>query len=72
MGGVYEGADGYYIVKRLPLTAAYYDNNREAIQQEARDAKFNELLDGWKEDATVHTSKVYAKMDLENLWDYVK
>ena len=72
VGGVYEGADGYYIVKRLPLTAAYYDNNREAIQQEARDAKFNELLDGWKEDATVHTSKVYAKMDLENLWDYVK
>ena len=72
MRRVYAGADGHYIVKRLPLTAAYYDNNREAIQQEARDAKFNELLDGWKEDATVHTSKVYAKMDLENLWDYVK
>lgn len=72
IGGVFEGADGYYIVKRLPLSAAYFDQNKDAIQQEARDAKFSELLDGWKSAAKVTTSGTFDKMNLKNLWDYVK
>lgn len=72
IGGVFEGPDGYYIVKRLPLSAAYFDQNKDAIQQEARDTRFNELLDEWKAAAKVTTTSIFDKMNLDNLWDYVK
>lgn len=70
--GVLVGTDGYYIVKRLPLAVTYYDDNQEAILQEARDVQFNELLEKWTEEASVRTTDIYKKMDFDNLWDYVE
>lgn len=70
--GVLVGTDGYYIVKRLPLAVTYYDENQEAILQEARDVQFNELLEKWTEEASVRTTDIYKKMDFDNLWDYVE
>lgn len=70
--GVLVGTDGYYIVKRLPLAVTYYDDNQEAILQEARDVQFNELLEEWTEEASVRTTDIYKKMDFDNLWDYVE
>ena len=72
IGGVYTGIDGYYVVKRLPVSAAYFDENQDSILQEARDGKFNQLLDQWKAEAEVKTTGVFDKMTLSNLWDYVK
>lgn len=65
------GADGYYIVKRLPLSAGYFDANKDSITQNARDAKFSELLEGWKKDSKITTTSLYDKMNLTNLRDYV-
>ena len=70
--GVLVGTDGYYIVKRLPLAVTYYDDNQEAILQEARDVQFNELLEEWTEEASMRTTDIYKKMDFDNLWDYVE
>ena len=70
--GVLVGTDGYYIVKRLPLAVTYYDDNQEAILQEARDVQFNQLLEEWTEEASVRTTDIYKKMDFDNLWDYVE
>lgn len=72
IGGVYTGPDGYYVLKRLPVSAAYFDENQDAVLQEARDSKFNQLLDQWKAEANVKTASVFDKMNLSNLRDYVK
>lgn len=72
VGGVYVGADGYYIVKRLPVSAAYFDENQDAVLQEARDSQFNQLLEQWAAQAQVKTTSIFDKMDLSNLHEYVK
>ncbi|WP_458863350.1 peptidylprolyl isomerase [Acidaminobacterium chupaoyuni] len=72
VGGVYVGTDGYYLVKRLPLEPGYFDKNRDAVAAAYRDAKYNELLAGWKEKAAIKTTSVFRDMNIENLKDYVK
>lgn len=72
IGGVYMGTDGYYIIKRLPVSAAYFDENQDAVLQEARDDQFNRLLEEWRTQAQVKTTNIFDKMYLNNLWDYVK
>jgi len=72
VGGVYESADGYYIVQRLPVSAEYFDANREYILQSAGDWHFSQLLAEWKAAAKVSTAKVVSQIDLTNYMEYVK
>lgn len=72
IGGVYVGTDGYYIIKRLPVSAAYFDENQDAVLQESRDTQFNQLLDQWQQEAQIKTTGIFDKMNLSNLRDYVK
>ena len=72
IGGVFAGPDGYYVIKRLAVSAAYFDENQDAVLQEARDSAFNQLLNQWRDEAQVKTTGVFDKMNLSNLRDYVK
>jgi len=65
-------SDGYYILKRCPIPATYYDENQTDIYQAALDEKFAETLDGWKSEYTVTVSKIVDKIDLNNFADYIK
>ena len=65
-------SDGYYILKRCPVSATYYDENQTDIYQAALDEKFAEMLDSWKSEYTVTTSKLVDKIDLNNFSDYIK
>ena len=65
-------SDGYYILKRCPVSATYYDENQTDIYQAALDEKFAETLDGWKSEYTVTVEKIVDKIDLSNLADYIK
>lgn len=65
-------SDGYYILKRCPISATYYDENQTDIYQAALDETFAQTLDSWKSEYTVTVEKIVDKIDLSNLSDYVK
>ena len=70
--GVYECADGYYILQRLPVDATYYESNRDYIRQSALDWAFSQQLSAWKADTQVTTAGVVEDITLNNVHDYVK
>lgn len=72
VGGVYTAPDGLYVVKRLPVSASYFDENRDAIHESVIEWKYSQQLEEWKTQTTVTTSSVYKKINLENYMDYVK
>lgn len=64
--------DGYYIIKRLELSASYFEVNRDYILASAQAYDFSQKLAQWKQDATVKIRKVTEKIDLHNFMEYVK
>lgn len=70
--GIYEGAEGYYILQRTPVNAAYFESNRDYILQSALDWRFSECLNEWKDDAEVIVSGVVDDITLNNMGEYVK
>ena len=67
-----EEEDGFYILKRCPLSVSYYDENQAEIYQEALDWRFSQLLDEWKTDYSVTQQPVIQKITLNSLTDYIK
>ena len=67
-----EEEDGFYILKRCPLSVSYYDENQAEIYQEALDWRFSQLLDEWKTEYSVSQQPVIQKITLNNLTDYIK
>lgn len=72
IGGVYTASDGVYVVKRLPVSAGYFDENRDSIYESVVEWKYNQQLEEWKKQTTVTTSAVYKKINLDNFMEYVK
>lgn len=67
-----EKEDGFYILKRCPLTVSYYDENQADIYQEALSWRFSQLLEEWKGEYTVTVQPVAEKINLSNLTEYIK
>ncbi len=65
-------SDGYYILKRCPISATYYDENQTDIYQAALDARFAEILEGWKAEYPVTVEKIVDEIDLSNVGNYVQ
>ena len=65
-------SDGYYILKRCPVPASYYDEHQTDIFLAACDDRFGDSMEAWKTEYTVTVSKVVDKMDLTNLSEFVK
>lgn len=72
VGGVYKAADGYYIVQRLPVSAGYFDENRDYIQQSAADFTFTQMMDQWKSEISTSTNSVVDEITPSNYMEYVK
>ena len=72
MSSPIEEEDGFYILKRCPLSVSYYDENQAEIYQEALDWRFSQLLDEWKTDYSVTQQPVIQKITLNNLTEYIK
>ena len=70
--GIYTTDEGYYIIIRYGVSANYYSEHEDEIYYNALDAKFAEEMAGWKKKCTVTTTKVFDKMNLDNLADYLK
>ena len=70
--GIYTTDEGYYIIIRYGVSANYYSEHEDEIYYNALDAKFAEEMAGWKKKCTVSTTKVFDKMTLDNLADYLK
>ncbi len=64
--------DGYYILKRCPISATYYDENQTDIYQAALDDRFAQTLEGWKAEYPVTVGKIVEEINLSNLGEYVK
>lgn len=71
-GGVFEDSTGFYIVKRLPVDASYYEENRSYINDTAQSMRFAELLEGWCNDASVTVKRGVNKITFDNLKKYVR
>ena len=69
---VIQSGDGLYILKRLELSAGYFEYNREALLERARALNFSRLLGQWESESVVKTKKVIEKIDLQNYMEYVK
>jgi len=69
---VIQSGDGLYILKRLELSAGYFEYNREALLARAQARNFTRLLAQWEDEAVVKTKKVIEKIDLQNYMEYVK
>lgn len=65
-------SDGYYILKRCPIPASYYDDNQSDIYLSALDQQFSETLEGWKVEYPVTVQKIVDEIDLNNLREYIK
>ncbi len=65
-------SDGYYILKRCPISAVYYDENQTDIYQAALDDSFARMLDEWIAEYEVKIEKIVDEIDLSNVGDYVK
>ena len=72
ISGPYSASDGFYIIKRYPVDAGYYDNNHEEILNEAIDIKYEMLLDSWKANAVVKVSDVFKEINAVNYKNYIK
>ena len=72
VGGVYAGAEGYYIIKRTTVGASYFEENRDMILQNAVDWYFSSTLEQWKDETTVTTTSAYSQINLDNYMDFVK
>ncbi len=70
--GIYTTDEGYYILIRYAVSANYYSEHQEDIYYNAVDATFMKQMDAWKESSTITTTKVFDKMTLDNLSDYLK
>ena len=64
--------DGWYILKRCPLSASFYEENRQEIMNAAIDWRFDQELDEWKQGYSVTVEKIVDEITLENLTDYIK
>lgn len=69
---VLTASDGYYILKRCPVSAAYYDEHQTDIFEAACDDRFEDSMTVWKTEYEVVVSKVVDKINLSNLAEYVK
>lgn len=65
-------SDGYYILKRCPIPASYYDENQSDVYLSALDQQFSETLEEWKSEYPVTVHKVVDEIDLNNLREYIK
>ena len=65
-------SDGYYILKRCPVPATYYDEHQTDIFLAACDDRFGDSMEVWKTEYTVTVSKVVDKINLTNLAEFVK
>ena len=72
VGGVYAGSEGYYIIKRTPVSASYFEENQDMILQNALDWYFENSLEQWKADTAVTTTAAYNQINLDNYMEYVK
>ena len=72
VGGEYRIGDGFYIVKRIPVDAGYYDLHHDDILNKAIDERFNALMDSWKTAAKIKTSDIYNKITKDNYLSFVK
>ncbi len=72
MSDIVDSRDAIYIIKRLELSAGYYDTHRESIIAAAKQSEFNAALDARVQAADVKTSKVVQEMTLKNLREYIK
>ncbi len=70
--GIYTTDEGYYILIRSAVSANYYAEHQEDIYYTAVDAAFQQAMEGWMETCKITTTKVFDKMNLKNLADYVK
>lgn len=70
--GIYTTDEGYYILIRYAVSANYYSEHQEEIYYNAVDSAFMAQMEAWKKSSTITTTKVFDKMNLENLSDYLK
>ncbi len=64
--------DGWYILKRCPLSASFYEENQQEIAAAAIDWRFDQELDEWKQGYPVTVEKIVDEITLENITDYIK
>ena len=72
IAGPYASSDGFYILKRYPVDAGYFDNHHDEILNEAVDMKYEMLLETWRANAIVKVSDVYNDIDASNYKTYIK
>lgn len=67
--GLVEGTDGYYVAKVTSLfDEEATSQKKEEIISQRQSEKYNEVLDGWREDAEITVDeKVWAKIDFNEL-----
>lgn len=70
--GLYTTDDGYYILIRSAVSANYYSEHQEEIYYDAVDSAFMAQMDEWRKASTITTTRVFDKMNLKNLSDYIK
>lgn len=70
--GPYASSDGFYIIKRYPVDAGYFDNHHDEILNEATDMKYEMLLESWKANAVVKVSDTYNSIDASNYKTFIK
>lgn len=70
--GIYTTDSGYYILIRSAVSANYYSEHEEEIYYDAVNSAFVEQMEEWRKASTITTTKVFDKMNLDNLSDYIK
>lgn len=65
-------SDGYYIVKRLPVDASYFEENRSYIHNTALDFRFMETIQQWCENAEVKVHNAVDKITFKNIEKYIR
>lgn len=72
IAGPFASSDGFYIIKRYPVDAGYFDDHSEEILNEATNMKYDMLLESWKANAVVKVTDVYNYIDAVNYKTYIK
>jgi hypothetical protein len=70
--GIYTTDDGYYILIRSAVSANYYAEHQEDIYHTAVNTAFQQAMEYWMKTCKITTTKVFDKMNLDNLAEYVK
>lgn len=70
--GIYTTDQGYYILIRSAVSANYYSEHQEEIYYNAVDSAFMAQMEEWRKASTITTTRVFDKMNLDNLSDYIK